>query len=138
MIGPLGLCRYRQDVVVEHKHYRTGKRATDQGDSWVRDGVNYVQADIDTRDRWVASQDFIDTVERCALAAHTLPNRKYLTSVLVDAKVSQRYTPGMPAVRMANLVREFEVEVEELVGNVLRANAHPQPSGPPRERYAVS
>lgn len=131
MLGPLGLTRYRHDVVVEHKHYRTGKRAEDAGDAWVRDGIDYVQADIDARDRWVASQDFIDTVVRVARRFHVEPDRPWLCRTLVEAKAGRLWTPAMPAARMANMVRAFEVEVGELVCNVLGAHTDPQPSRVP-------
>lgn len=128
MLGPLGLTRYLHDVVVEHKHYRTGKRLKDAGDSWVRDGVDYVQADINTRDRWVCSREFIETVVRVATAAAATPDRTWLTNALVDARCADAWWPGMPSVRVANVRREMERTVEELITDVFRAHANAQPS----------
>jgi hypothetical protein len=64
IIAPLGLGRYVDDVVVEHKTYHLNKRAKDAGDEWTRDGVDYVQCDIDARDAWVDSPAFAATLNR--------------------------------------------------------------------------
>jgi hypothetical protein len=52
LIQPLGLFSYREDVVVEHKSWRNGKRPRDDGDEWVRGGDNYVQRDVDRWQHW--------------------------------------------------------------------------------------
>lgn len=48
-----GLHRYRPDVLVEHWNWRTGKRELDATDSWVRDGRDYVQDDVDMTQEWI-------------------------------------------------------------------------------------
>ena len=128
MLGPLGLVRYLHDVVVEHKHYRTGKRPEDQGDSWVRDGQDYIQADINRRDDWVRSQDFIDTIVRVARRAQASPDREWLKLILVDVKAAALYFEGMPSARVDNLYRDLGVTVDELIARVFRAHADAQPS----------
>jgi hypothetical protein len=64
IVRPLNLHRYLPDVTVEHWNWRSGKRPFDQGDDWVRDGVDYISADIATRNQWVASEDYQATLER--------------------------------------------------------------------------
>jgi hypothetical protein len=64
VVKPLGLFRYDPEVICEHKNYRTGKRPEDATDSWIRKGVNYIQADINFRDEWARSADLDDTIQR--------------------------------------------------------------------------
>ena len=64
IIHPLGVCRYLRDVVVEHRNWRTGLRPFDPVDSWERDGVDYISADLATKDRWVADGEHLRAVER--------------------------------------------------------------------------
>lgn len=64
IVGKLRRHRYLDDVVVEHHNWRTGKRKRDRSDSWVRRGQNYVQEDIDLRNAWFASRDYLDTLDR--------------------------------------------------------------------------
>lgn len=64
IVAPLGLHSYNQNVLCEHQNYRTGKRPMDETDSWVRNGVNYIQADIDFRNNWILTQDYRDTLNR--------------------------------------------------------------------------
>lgn len=76
LVSPFGLHRYRPDVVVEHRHYRTGKREHDQGDEWTRNGVPYVADDVALRDGWVWSPRFWETMEKIAAAADIPEDRK--------------------------------------------------------------
>lgn len=64
IVAPLGLHAYDPSVVCEHMNYRTGKRPKDETDDWTKDGVNYIQNDIDERNRWVASDDYKQTIFR--------------------------------------------------------------------------
>jgi hypothetical protein len=48
----LNLKRYRPDVVVEHMTYLNGKRPRDATDNRIRDGVNYIDADLAHYWRW--------------------------------------------------------------------------------------
>lgn len=65
IISELGIGRFVDAVVVEHKQWRTGKRQRDTGDDWARPDVgDYVQADIDARDAWCASPAFALTLNR--------------------------------------------------------------------------
>lgn len=51
LIRGKNLHRYLPHVTVRHDNYRTNNRPVDDTDSWVRDGQNYIQQDID---RWTA------------------------------------------------------------------------------------
>lgn len=64
IIQPLKLYRYIPEVICEHRNYRTGKRPYDDTDSWVRNGVNFIQRDIDRRNAWSASWELPATIER--------------------------------------------------------------------------
>ena len=132
LIGPLGLVRYRHDIVVEHKHYRTGKRPEDQGDSWVRDGRNYIEADIKTRDDWIISEDYVDTLVRVAMAHRLDPDRERLHRDLVQAKASAVYRPGMPGARFQNILNEFEGSVHDLIHRVFGPDTHAKQATVPR------
>jgi hypothetical protein len=73
LIHELGLGRFVDGVVVEHKQWRSGKRQRDTGDDWTRPDVgHYVQADIDARDAWCSSGAFADALERIRKAMSTL------------------------------------------------------------------
>ena len=54
IVQPLGLWAYLDDVVVEHKNYRTGKREYDEIDDWDHSGKNHIEEDIAIRDAWHA------------------------------------------------------------------------------------
>lgn len=69
LLSPLGLYHYAIDVKADHNNYRTGRREYDDTDSWVRNGVNYIQKDLDTRAGWEATADFPETMNRVKLAA---------------------------------------------------------------------
>jgi hypothetical protein len=127
MLGPLGLIRYRRDVIVEHKHYRTGKREIDAGDSWERDGHEYIKQDIWARDAWVMSDDFIDTITRISEVADIRPNWVWLHQSLVNAKAASRFKLGMPGARLQAIIDHFDAEVKELVQKVQRSYADAQP-----------
>lgn len=64
IVGRLRRATYLHDVIVEHHNWRTGRRQQDRADSWVHDGVNYVEEDCRLRDAWISSQDYIDTLDR--------------------------------------------------------------------------
>ena len=74
IIHPLGCCTYLRDVVVEHRNWRTKKRPFDTVDEWVRDGVDYISADITVKDEWARSGEPLRAVERVREAVRLHPN----------------------------------------------------------------
>jgi len=46
---------YRDDVVVEHLHWKNSKRPRDETDNWSRDGYEYIRADFEIFKQWRAS-----------------------------------------------------------------------------------
>jgi hypothetical protein len=103
IVHPLDLARYCRDVTVEHKHYMTGKRERDDGDSWVRDDVEYVKADIRTRNDFVWSPEFRDVLERVTLKAKlptTERRRRLMLAAKKDSFANQHWFPGVPAARI--------------------------------------
>jgi hypothetical protein len=128
ILAPFRLVKYRHDVIVEHKHYLTGKRKTDQGDSWFRDGVNYVQADIDAREEWVSSTECIRAVLRIGMMLNRQPDRKLLMRYLIDAKMAQVWHHGMPAVRLQNLTKRYEEALDNNVTDLLGADTDTKPA----------
>lgn len=105
IVAPLDLARYTRDVVVEHKHYRTGKRAEDAGDSWVRHGVAYVEADIRARNEWVWSPAYRELLERLVVKAKLPPTERRLRrmrQVMRDSIANEHWFTGVPAARIQN------------------------------------
>ena len=62
----LGVRRHCPDVIVEHLNWRTGKRHEDATDNWIRDGVAYVQEDLNLSSAWCHSGDRHAVVDRVA------------------------------------------------------------------------
>lgn len=48
----INLRYYLSDVIFEHCNYRTGKRPKDETDSWVRNGIHYIDGDFAKLRRW--------------------------------------------------------------------------------------
>jgi hypothetical protein len=69
IVRPLGLHRYRHDIVVEHLNWRTGKREKDAGDDWSRGDDNYVDRDLAAKNEWAWSTDFRLLLKRVAREA---------------------------------------------------------------------
>lgn len=114
IVGPLDLIRYQGEVVVEHKHYSTGKRPRDAGDSWVRDGDEYIKADLVFRNDWVWSERFRDTVTRIGEAADLLPTERRLRRLqraYKDSAADQHWFKGCPQARITRAWNETEVPV---------------------------
>lgn len=66
LTAPLGLSRFVDYVLVEHLHWRNGKRQRDELDTDMHDSNNHLhtQNDITVLYNWLASHDFQKTVAR--------------------------------------------------------------------------
>jgi hypothetical protein len=112
IVGPLDLARYLHDIVVEHKHYKTGKRERDEGDDWARDGDPYVQRDIDTRDRWVCSEEYRELLTRVGVGSGQPPTARRLRRLeraYRDSAAGEKWFRGAPAARIENAWNNAEV-----------------------------
>lgn len=76
LVQPLRLFHYVRHVHADHDNYRTGRRPKDHTDSWERNGVNFIEKDICVRNRWVASPDFAETLERLRVTAGVWPRKR--------------------------------------------------------------
>lgn len=63
LTSPLGLGTYVEDVTVEHKNWRTGKRHRDAGDEWDRGDDPYVARDLGAYEHWRAAEDYLAALE---------------------------------------------------------------------------
>lgn len=68
IVSRLHLANYNTRVICEHWNYRTGKRPYDETDKWIRDGVNYIQEDIDVRNAWADGPEYLETIMRIEAA----------------------------------------------------------------------
>ncbi len=84
--GKLRRMRYVEDVTVEHKHFRTGKRK-DEG--WSNLNLPHIDRDLILRDEWVASREYIETLERIC---HLCPQRTDWTyaTMTVEPELNER------------------------------------------------
>lgn len=116
IIEPLGLARYRHDIVVEHHNYRTGKRERDEGDSWDRGGDNYVERDIATVRKWMATGGYYQALVDISRAGpleitdYGYRRAKYL---LTDAYLTEAYKFGGPSARLEKLKAEYERVIDD-------------------------
>jgi len=137
IISPLFLGRYVDDVTVEHKNYRTGKREEDSVDDWTRDGVDYIADDIAVRDRWVASKDYRDTLERVVSSARVNLNKTQMDRMRQKASdnyVNHFWAPSMPGVRLTNALERINSDLDELVRALLARHPHLVHSDPDLEQ----
>jgi hypothetical protein len=113
----LGLLRYRQHLVVEHKNWRTGKRDRDDIDDWSRNGDSYIERDIAIRNAWCASEDYRATLERVRRLARVEPSPEILERQrrnIRDAKVSLLWNPTSSAARLAAIIEQVNNELAEV------------------------
>ncbi len=52
LLEPLGLRGCDESIIVEHRNWRGNARVKDETDNWVRDGVPYIQKDIEAFNKW--------------------------------------------------------------------------------------
>lgn len=113
IVGPLGLNRYEHDIVVEHKNYKTGKREMDAVDDWTRDGANYIDNDIQVRNDWAASKDYVKTIARVSKAANvelTEPQRVRFRRKMRDQRISQLWNITMSGARLTRIMEQIDAE----------------------------
>ncbi len=114
--GPLGLNRYLDDIIVEHKNYKTGKREKDAVDDWARDGADYVSEDIEIRNDWCASPDYAATLRRVANSANvelTEPQQVRLRQRLIDRRISELWKLNMSGARLTRITELVNAEFPE-------------------------
>lgn len=128
IIGALGLGRYRHDIIVEHKNYRTGKRERDSIDDWHRDGTDYIRNDILIRNEWAGSTGYRDILARVAEHAKVelspVQLRK-LRQIVRDSHANERWKPTQSAARLINVLERIDLDLDQLVADVLDPNANP-------------
>ena len=113
IVGPLGLTRYESDIIVEHKNYKTGKREQDEVDDWTRNGINYVYNDIQIRNDWASSTDYVETMARVARRANvelTEPQQVRLRRKLRDQRISQLWNRSMSGARLTKIMELIDAE----------------------------
>jgi len=52
LAGMLGLTRYLPHVIIEHRTWKLGKRAQDETDEWVKQGMTYIATDLVHYNEW--------------------------------------------------------------------------------------
>lgn len=111
---PLGLTRYRHDVIVEHLNWRTGKRPYDDTDRWDKDGSNFIEKDLAVKDRWFRSRAYRDLLRRLAPEAPKT-DPEAARDAIRQSFVDQVWREGkVPASRIDNFRRAGDAELERL------------------------
>lgn len=66
LVRPYGLHRYLDEVVVEHRHWRSGKRPQDRLDTDMEDtnGQRHTSGDVQRLYEWIGSAEMDETLER--------------------------------------------------------------------------
>lgn len=63
-VRTLPLRHHLHDVYVEHRNYRTLKRVKDETDEHVRDGVGYVEIDVENAKKFMGSKECEEAIQR--------------------------------------------------------------------------
>lgn len=132
IVSALGLHRYRPHITVEHKNWRTNKRDKDEVDDWTRDGDNYIENDIATRNAWCASADYRDTLHRVRLAANvemSEQQQRLLRQKVRDNRVTELWKPGSSGARLTQIIEQVNSELDQQVAQVLDPHPDPRQAG---------
>lgn len=105
IVRPLGLHRYRPDIVVEHLNWRTGKRPRDDGDDWESHGV---EEDLARRNQWLWSNDYRETLINVSLCVELdRPVAQRVLTAVRESLADEAFATGrgMPAARIDAIMK---------------------------------
>ena len=120
IVRPFNLHRYAHSITVEHLNWRTKKRKYDDVDSWERDGDNYIERDLEIRDKWVASSDYRNTMRRVGVAVgDTETMRATMRYAMRESYANERWQEkrSLPGVRLKQIMEgDFDDAIERIDG----------------------
>lgn len=118
---PFALHRYLEDIVVEHLHYKAGKRPKDHVD----DGA-HIPGDVQKRNRWVWSADYRNTLRRLAAL---IPSGDPVTEALRQSLIDELWgSVLMPAARLKRIQEgALHIDIDQYETEVQRSHPHVQP-----------
>jgi hypothetical protein len=96
------LHKYQDDIVVEHWNWRTGKRRKDAGDSWQRDGADYIEKDLKAKDDWAFGGGLRNTVD-LLLWAFREPRTIRFTYKMEELRINELFHQTGGAIKPSDL-----------------------------------
>lgn len=105
IVRPAGLFRYMPEVTVEHLNWRTKKRPWDETDDWTRDGVDYIDRDIVTKNWWYRSRGYRTLLAGLAESAAPGIDHEGIVAARRQSLVDALWANGkLPGARLQNIL----------------------------------